>query len=127
MKKFFSIIFFLLLLSVNSVYSQDTAVYKREYQNKSIDTCENKIVHLWVGCGHPEHYLQMCDGHTLEKLQVFDRWGTLLHVFTDQFYYIELRDKNGTILREDTYIYSIKYRTRSGELKTSTGHFTYIP
>jgi hypothetical protein len=110
-----------------TLHAQDTTVFKKEYQNRTIDTCTDKIVHLWLGCGHPEHYLQMCDDHTLEKLQIFDRWGYLIYVSIDQFNNIELRDVNGSHLKQDIYIYRIKYKTRSGELKTSTGQFTFIP
>jgi hypothetical protein len=127
MRTLFKICIWITGTGVSTLFAQDTAVYKREYQNKEIDTCTNKIVHHWVGCGHPEHYLQMCDGNILEKLEIFNRWGNRIYITTDQFNYIEPRDENGTILREGVYMYIIKYRTRSGELKTNTGQFTYIP
>ena len=112
--------------SIN-LFAQDTTVYKREYENRHVDTCSNKIVHQWVGCGHPDHILQLCDGHTFEKLQVFDRWGYLVYVSTDQRDRIVLRYEYGTFLGENVYMFVLKYKTRSGELKTSTGQFTYIP
>lgn len=127
MRTLFKICIWICITCTITIHAQDTTVYKREYQNKVIDTCANRIIPLNVGCGHPAYYLQMCDGHTLEKLQIYNRWGLLVHETTNSRNYVEMRDKNGSLLSQGVYYYIVKYKTRSSELKTDTGFFTYIP
>jgi gliding motility-associated-like protein len=104
-------------------YSQDTTVYKRN----PLNTCANKIVPFLVGCGHPDYVLQICDGDTLEKAEIYDRWGTLLFETSNVFEKWDLHDKNHQRLPEGDYYYKIRYKDQSGSSKTTTGNFHLIP